>query len=122
LDKEAPGYAYRTAKKRETDIVKASLPAVPSKKAAINKTIMNSPRTRQTLGNAGMFKMAPGEKEINILEELAGTISQGMEEVKQSRSNEKLSAFTTFRSLAFGQMLRKQKQKISLENFSHPAA
>ena len=45
FDKESPGYANRTAKKRGTDKVTASLPPTPSKKAAVIKTIMNSPRT-----------------------------------------------------------------------------
>ena len=49
FDKESPGYANRTAKKRGTDKVTASLPATPSKKAAIIKTIMNSPRTRTSI-------------------------------------------------------------------------
>ena len=49
FDKESPGYANRTAKKRGTDKVTASLQATPSKKAAIIKTIMNSPRTRTSI-------------------------------------------------------------------------
>ena len=99
--------------------VKASLPAMPSKKAVIIKTIifiviMNSPRTRQILENEGTIKTPSEEKEINVLKALASDISQGMEEVKRSRSNEKLTAFTAFKSLAFGKNVKKEKAKKSL--------
>ena len=82
FDKESPGYANRTAKKRGTDKVTASLQATPSKKAAIIKTIMNSPRTRTILGFFKVFLLITGffslvstgvqlsaKKETDMLEE-----------------------------------------------------
>ena len=114
FEKESLGYANRMAKKWRTDKVKASLPATPPKKAAIIKTIMNSPRTRQILENERMIKKPSEEKEINVLKALASDISEEMEEVKRSRSNKKLAAFTAFKLLAFGKNVKKGKAKKSL--------
>jgi len=111
---KSPGYANRTAKKRGTDKAKASLPATPSKKAAIIKTIINSPRTRKILEEEGMMKTPSEEKETKVLKALASDISEGLQEVKRSRSGEKRSAFTAFKSLAFGKNVKKAKAKKSL--------
>ena len=44
----------------------------------------------------------------------ASDISDGLQEVKKARSNEKRAAFTAFKSLAFGNYVKKAKAKKSL--------
>ena len=66
----SPGCSNRIAKKRGTDKVKAVLPATPSKKAAIIKTIVNSPRTRTILEDEGMMKTLTDEMETRALKAL----------------------------------------------------
>ena len=75
---------------------------------------MKSLRTRKILENEGTLKTPSEEKETNVLTALASDISEGMEEVKQFRSNKKLAAFTAFKSLAFGKNVKKAKAKKSL--------
>ena len=103
-----------SVKKRGTDKVKAVLPATPSKKAAIIKTIVNSTRTRKILEDEGMMKTPTDEDETRALKALASDISDGLQEVKKARSNEKRAAFTAFKSLAFGKNVKKAKAKKSL--------
>lgn len=110
----SPGCSNRIAKKRGTDKVKAVLPATPSKKAAIIKTIVNSPRTRTILEDEGMMKTLTDEMEPRALKALASDISDGLQDVKKARSNKKRAAFTAFKSLAFGKNVKKAKVKKSL--------
>ena len=44
----------------------------------------------------------------------ASDISDGLQEVKKARSNEKRAAFTAFKSLAFGKNVKKAEAKKSL--------
>ena len=110
----SPGCSNRIAKKRGTDKVKAVLPATPSKKAAIIKTIVNSPRTRTILEDEGMMKTLTDEMETRALKALASDISDGLQDVKKARSNKKRAALTAFKSLAFGKNVKKAKVKKSL--------
>ena len=110
----SPGCSNRIAKKRGTDKVKDVLPATPSKKAAIIKTIVNSPRTRTILEDEGMMKTLTDEMETRALKALASDISDGLQDVKKARSNKKRAAFTAFKSLAFGKNVKKAKVKKSL--------
>ena len=96
------------AKKRGTDKVKAVLLATPSKKAAIIKTIVNSPRPRTILEDEGMVKTLTDEMETRALKALASDISDGLQDVK------KRAAFTAFKSLAFGKNVKKAQVKKSL--------
>lgn len=108
------GFKNRTSKKRRTDVVKAALPATPTKKAAVIKTIIESPRTRKILEDEGMVKTPSEEKQVNALKALATDISEGLQHVKRSGSNEKRAAFSAFKSLAFGRNVKKAKAKRSL--------
>ena len=114
FNNRSPGCSNRTAKKRGTDKVKAVLPATPSKKAAIIKTIVNSPRTRTILEDEGMMKTLTDEMETRALKALASDISDGLQDVKKARSNKKRAAFTAFKSLAFGKNVKMAKVKKSL--------
>ena len=105
--KDSLGCANRTAKKQGTNKAKTSLPATPSKKAAIITTIMNCPRTRQILENEGTIKTPQRKRNHGQT-----TVQKRMEEVKQK-------AFTAFKYLAFGKNVRKQMQKISFQTGQH---
>lgn len=97
-----------------THKVKAALPATPTKKAAVIKTLIKSPRTRKLLQDEGLTKTPEEEKDTEALKAFGSDISEGLQEVKRSGSNEKRAAFTTFKSLAFGKNVKKAKAKKSL--------
>ena len=115
----SPGYSNRMAKKRGTDKLKAALLATPSTKAAIIKTIVNSPRTRKILEYEGMMETPKDEMETRAPKALASDISDGLQEVKKEHSNEKHAAFTAFKSLAFGKNVKKTKAEKSLSKIAN---
>lgn len=111
---DSPGFANRTSKKRATDKVKKSLPSTPRKKAEVVQTIVKSPRTRKILSESGLINAPEEQKETEKLRALASGISQGLNEVKRSGSSEKWAAFKVFKSLAFGEKVKKAKVKKSV--------
>ena len=108
----SPGFANRTSKKRATDKVKKALPSTPRKKAEVVQTIAKSPRTRKILSASGLLKTPEEEKETETLRALASDISEGLNEVKRSESNEKRAVFKAFKSLAFGDKIKKAKKSV----------
>ena len=113
---DSPGFANRTSKKRATDKVKKSLPSTPRKKAEVVQTIVKSPRTRKILSESGLINAPEEQKETEKLRALASGISQGLNEVKRSGSSEKWAAFKVFKSLAFGEKVKKAKVKKSIQH------
>lgn len=111
---DSPGFANRMSKKRVTDKVKKSLPSTPRKKAEIVQTIVKSPQTRKILSESGLIKTPGEQKETETLRALASDISEGLNEVKRSGSREKRAAFKVFKSLAFGEKVKKAKAKKSV--------
>ncbi|XP_022801267.1 uncharacterized protein LOC111338965 [Stylophora pistillata] len=109
-----PGFANRMSKKRATDKVKKTLPSTPRKKAEIVQSIVKSPRTRKVLCEGGLLKTPEDEKETETLRALASDISEGLSHVKRSGSNEKRTVFKAFKSLAFGEEIKKAKAKKSV--------
>ena len=101
-------------KKRGTDKVRHALPGTPSKKAEILKTVINSPRTRKLLEDEGLIKTPEEQKESTALKALAEDITEGLENIKRSGSNEKRAAFNAFKNLAFGKNVKKSRAKKSL--------
>ena len=110
----SPGFANRTSKKHATDKVKKALPSTPRKKAEVVQTIAKSPRTCKILSASGLLKTPEEEKETETLRALASDISEGLNEVKRSGSNEKRAVFKAFKSLAFGEKIKKAKAKKSV--------
>lgn len=108
------GFPNRTSKKRATDKVKGKLPATPIKKADIIQNLVGSPRTRKILANRGVLRTPEEERDVNTLKALASDISTGINEVKKSGSLEKRAAFRAFKSLAFGDSVKKSRAKKSL--------
>ena len=108
---DSPGFANRTSKKRATDKVKKTLPSTPRKKAEIVQSIAKSPWTRKVLCESGLIKTPEEEKETETLRALVSDISEGLNHVKRSGSNEKRAAFKAFKSLAFGEKIKKAKAK-----------
>jgi len=113
-DCDGNGFDNRTQKKRATDKVKEKLPSTPKKKADIVQTLASSPRTRKILSNRGIIKTPEEQKEFSTLKALASDISEGLSEIKRSSSNEKRAVFSTFKSLAFGENIKKSRAKKSL--------
>lgn len=111
-----PSFKNRTSKKRATDKVRQALPGTPIKKAAILKSVIESPRTQKILQTQGLIKTPEEERETTALKALATDISEGLKEVKRSRSNEKRAVLNAFKSLAFGQNVKKSTAKKSLSN------
>ena len=97
-------FPNRTLKKRTTDKVKTTFPASPAKKAAVLESLVSSPRTRKQVEKRGAA----------TLKVLASDISSRLAKVKASGSNEKRAAFTAFKSLAFGENIKKSRVKRSL--------
>ena len=58
-----------------------------------------------------MLKTPEEEKETNTLRTLASDISEGSNQVERSGSNEKRAMFKAFKSLAFGEKIKKSKGK-----------
>ena len=56
----------------------------------------------------------PEEQKVAMLKVLASDISSGLDGVKDSGSKEKRAAFTAFKSLAFGENIKKSRAKRSL--------
>ena len=108
---DSPGFANRTSKKRATNKVKKTLPSTPRKKAEIVQSIAKSPWTRKVLCESGLIKTPEEEKETETLRALISDISEGLNHVKRSGSNEKRAAFKAFKSLAFGEKIKKAKAK-----------
>ena len=108
------GFTNRTSKKRATDRVKETLPLSPKRKATVVETLANSPRTRKILANRGLVKTPEEQKELSTLKALASDISEGLNEVKRSGSNEKRAALRAFTSLAFGENIKKTRARKSL--------
>ena len=111
---DSPGFANRTSKKRATDKVKKTLPSTPRKKAEIVQSIVKSPRIRKVLSESGLLKTPEEEKETETLRALASDISEGLNQVTHSGSNEKRAVFKAFKSLAFGEKIKKAKAKKSV--------
>ena len=106
----------RTSKKRATDKVQQALPGTPIKKAAILKSVIESPRTLKILQTQGLIKTPEEERETTALKALATDNSEGLKEVKRSRSNEKRAVLNAFKSLAIGQNVKKSTAKKLLSN------
>lgn len=92
--------------------VTKSLPETPKKRAEIIQKISSSPRTRKHLVKVGTFKTQ--EEEEKSLRAMAADISEGLKQVKKSGSSEKRTALRAFKSLAFGENVK----KISCSTFS----
>lgn len=108
------GFRNRMAASRAVKKVKKALPETPEKRAEIMKKIGASPRTRKHLVKAGIMTTPEEEKESKVLKAMAADIKEGLEEVKRSGSNEKRTALRAFKSLAFGQNVKKSRAQCSL--------
>lgn len=108
------GFKNRTSKKCITDRVKEMLPSSPKKKATVVATLANSPKTRKILAKHGLHKTPEEQKELSTLRALAAHISEGLNEVQGSGSNEKRAAVKAFTSLAFGENMKKTRARKSL--------
>ena len=76
------------------------------------QTIAKSPRTRKILSASGLLKTPEEEKETETLRALASDISEGLNKVKHSGSNEKRAVFKAFKSLEFGDKIKKAKKSV----------
>ena len=111
---DAAGFRNRMAASRAVKKVKKALPETPEKRAEIIKKISASPRTRKHLVKAGAMTTPEEEKETKSLRAMAADIKEGLEEEKRSGSNEKRTALRAFKSLAFGQNVKKSCAQRSL--------
>lgn len=96
------------ARKRAIDKVRNALPETPRKRAKVLEKVCSRPRTRKELVRRGLVTTPEEQKETASLRALAGDISHGLEQVKQSRSNEKRAVLQSFKSLAFGENVKKK--------------
>lgn len=94
--------------------MKNTLPGSPVKKAVVLETLVNSPRTRKLLAKRGVVSTPEEQKEVATLKALASDICSRLDGVKDSGSKEKRAAFTAFKSLAFGENIKKSRAKRSL--------
>jgi len=69
---------------------------------------------------SGLLKTPEEEKETKTLRALASDISEGLNQVKRSGSNEKRAVFKAFKSLAFGEKIKKAKAKKSVGKLVNP--
>ena len=113
-DGDAAGFTNRMAANRAVRKVTKSLPETPKKRAEIIQKISSSPRTRKHLVKAGTFKTQEEEKEMKSLRAMAADISEGLKQVKKSGSSEKRAALRAFKSLAFGENVKKSRAQHSL--------
>ena len=111
---DAAGFRNRMAASRAVKKVKKALPETPEKRAEIVKKISASPRTRKHLVKAGAMTTPEEEKETKSLRAMAADIKEGLEKEKRSGSNEKRTALRAFKSLAFGQNVKKSCAQRSL--------
>ena len=108
------GFPNRMAASRAVRKVTTALPETPKKRSEIIQKIIASPRTRKHLVNAGTFKTPEEEKETRSLGAMATDVSEGLELVKKSGSIEKRAALRAFKSLAFGENVKKSRAQLSL--------
>lgn len=113
-NRDAAGFSNRMAASRAVRKVTTALPETPKKRAEIIQKISASPRTRKHLIKAGTFKTPAEEKETRSLRAMAADISEGLEQVKKSGSNEKRAALRAFKSLAFGENVKRSRAQRSL--------
>ena len=94
-----------------------SLPYTPfhtPKEGGNCSSIIKSPRTRKVLSESAPLKTPEEEKETETLRALSSDTSEGLNQVNSSGSNEKRAVFRAFKSLAFGEKIRKANAKKSV--------
>ena len=107
-------FPNRMAKARAFQKVSNVLPETPEKKAEVVERIAQSPRTKEILQLKRIIHTPEEQRELTTLRALAADIAEGMNEVKKHSSTEKRAAYSSFKSLAFGENIRKSRSQKSL--------
>lgn len=104
------------ARKRALKKTKESVPRTPEKKVELFEKIASSPRTRDVLVAKGLMRTPNEEQEVSVLNAIAADISEGLEHIEKSGSQDNRAAYTSFNSVAFGENVAKSRaKKISLK-------
>lgn len=102
------------AKKRAIERATKSLPDTLEKKAEIMAAISGSPRTRKVLEKRELMKTTEDEKEVIALRALASDLTQGLNAVKNDKSNKARVTLVAAKSLSFSQNVKKSRSQKTL--------
>ena len=104
-------FKHWMAKARALKRTGSTLPRTPEKKAEIVANIFSSPRTMNIFAKKGLVNTPEDAKEVTALRALAADISEGVQYLKKSRSNDKRAAYSAFKTVAFGNKASERRAK-----------
>ena len=104
-------FKHRGAKKRAVDKVKEVLLVTPEKKAAVLSTVLESPRTCQTLALKGLVSSVEAKKEANVHTAIVADARNLIQTFIDGRSKDSRGAMQCCVSLLCGDTVSKNKMQ-----------